>query len=268
LLAVFASWARLKSCSARHPCSKIDSRKPTARSRRCPRTLSHAATPNPRPPSSLLTHAFTIQAERLTLRLRCRHVKWRDSPKKSDIYVAFLALLEAKRAVVLDHSKYRTQAAALERRIVGGNEIIDHPASTHDDVVNAVAGVLTYATRALRVQKIPRWCGSYKLAESGLRATRHGPHEITHWRAAQGPAGASKSLNLSYTNSPIGFCRGGGSLWVSRPNTRTEKTRPYGPQTRGWGFSPRTTPPPRKLRNGNSDWLTHRCSVEYRGGSH
>jgi hypothetical protein len=189
-------------------------------------------------------------------------MKWRDSPKKSDIYVAFLALLEAKRAVVLDHSKYRTQAAALERRIVGGNEIIDHPASTHDDVVNAVAGVLTYATRALRVQKIPRWCGSYKLAESGLRATRHGPHEITHWRAAQGPAGASKSLNLSYTNSPIGFCRGGGSLWVSRPNTRTEKTRPYGPQTRGWGFSPRTTPPPRKLRNGNSDWLTHRCSVE------
>jgi hypothetical protein len=82
-------------------------------------------------------------------------MKWRDSPKKSDIYVAFLALLEAKRAVVLDHSKYRTQAAALERRIVGGNEIIDHPASTHDDVVNAIAGVLTYATRALRVQKIP-----------------------------------------------------------------------------------------------------------------
>ena len=83
-------------------------------------------------------------------------MKWRDSPhKKSDIYVAFLALLEAKRAVVLDHSKYRTQAVALERRIVGGNEVIDHPASSHDDIVNAVAGVLVYATRALRVQKVP-----------------------------------------------------------------------------------------------------------------
>ena len=78
-----------------------------------------------------------------------------ETNRKRIFEVAFLALLEAKRAVVLDHSKYRMQAAALERRIVGGNEIIDHPASTHDDVVNAVAGVLTYATRALRVQKIP-----------------------------------------------------------------------------------------------------------------
>jgi hypothetical protein len=78
-----------------------------------------------------------------------------ETNRKRIFEVAFLALLEAKRAVVLDHSKHRMQAAALERRIVGGNEIIDHPASTHDDVVNAVAGVLTYATRALRVQKIP-----------------------------------------------------------------------------------------------------------------
>jgi hypothetical protein len=83
-------------------------------------------------------------------------MKFRDCPlKKSDIYVAALALLEAKRGLVLDYSKYRTQAAALERRIVGGNEVIDHPASSHDDIVNAIAGVLVYATRALRVAKIP-----------------------------------------------------------------------------------------------------------------
>jgi hypothetical protein len=77
------------------------------------------------------------------------------TPKKSDVYIAFLALLEAKRALVLDNSCYRTQAAALERKVVSGNEIIDHPASSHDDVVNAVAGVLVYATHELRVQKIP-----------------------------------------------------------------------------------------------------------------
>ena len=75
---------------------------------------------------------------------------------KSDLYVAFLALLEAKRAVVLDHGKYRTQAVGLERRIVCGNEVIDHPASSHDDIVNAVAGVLFHATRAARIaQKMP-----------------------------------------------------------------------------------------------------------------
>jgi hypothetical protein len=79
--------------------------------------------------------------------------KWREAPKKSDVYIAFLALLEAKRALVLDNSRYRTQAAALERKVVGGNEIIDHPASSHDDVVNAVAGVLAYATRELRVTR-------------------------------------------------------------------------------------------------------------------
>ena len=82
-------------------------------------------------------------------------MKWREAPKKSDVYIAFLALLEAKRALVLDNSRYRTQAAALERKVVSGNEIIDHPASSHDDVVNAVAGVLVYATHELRVQKIP-----------------------------------------------------------------------------------------------------------------
>lgn len=38
--------------------------------------------------------------------------KWREAPKKSDVYIAFLALLQAKRTVVLDNSRYRTQAAA------------------------------------------------------------------------------------------------------------------------------------------------------------
>ncbi len=103
-------------------------------------------------------------------------MKFRDSPKKSDIYVAALALLEAKRALVLDHSKYRTQAAALERRIVGGNELIDHPASSHDDVVNAVAGVLVHATRASRVQKPPMtgatwWSPRTGFVEPGRGAT-------------------------------------------------------------------------------------------------
>ena len=104
-------------------------------------------------------------------------MKFRDCPlKKSDIYVAALALLEAKRGLVLDYSKYRTQAAALERRIVGGNEVIDHPASSHDDIVNAIAGVLVYATRALRVAKIPmvgatRWSKQTGFVEPGRSAT-------------------------------------------------------------------------------------------------
>jgi hypothetical protein len=104
-------------------------------------------------------------------------MKFRDCPlKKSDIYVAALALLEAKRGLVLDYSKYRTQAAALERRIVGGNEVIDHPASSHDDIVNAIAGVLVYATRALRVAKIPMvgatwWSKQTGFVEPGRSAT-------------------------------------------------------------------------------------------------
>ncbi|MDR6302560.1 hypothetical protein GGQ85_000236 [Nitrobacter vulgaris] len=63
---------------------------------------------------------------------------------KSDIYRDMLPLLNSRRCELLDHSKLVSQFVSLERRTArGGRDSIDHPSHSHDDIANAVAGVLT-----------------------------------------------------------------------------------------------------------------------------
>jgi hypothetical protein len=63
---------------------------------------------------------------------------------KSDIYRDFLPAVNGRRVELLDHPKLIAQLCSLERRTWrGGRDSIDHPPNQHDDVVNAVAGVLT-----------------------------------------------------------------------------------------------------------------------------
>jgi hypothetical protein len=65
---------------------------------------------------------------------------------KNDLYREFLPILNSGRAELLDHSRLIAQLCALERRTArGGRESIDHPPNGHDDIANAVAGVLTLA---------------------------------------------------------------------------------------------------------------------------
>ena len=68
---------------------------------------------------------------------------------KSELYLRSLPLLTSKRALLLDHGRLRTQLAGLERRVLSGHEKIDHAqtASAHDDIANAVCGVLVQAAR-------------------------------------------------------------------------------------------------------------------------
>jgi hypothetical protein len=55
--------------------------------------------------------------------------------------------LNSRKADLLDHPKLLTQLVGLERRTArGGKDSIDHAPSAHDDVCNAVAGVLTTLT--------------------------------------------------------------------------------------------------------------------------
>lgn len=62
---------------------------------------------------------------------------------KSDLYQALLPLVNAGRCELLDVPLLRAQLAALERRTArGGRDSIDHPPGAHDDLANAVAGVL------------------------------------------------------------------------------------------------------------------------------
>lgn len=63
---------------------------------------------------------------------------------KSELYSALLPLLNGRRCDLLDDDKLVNQIAALERRVArSGRDSIDHPPNGHDDLANAVAGVLT-----------------------------------------------------------------------------------------------------------------------------
>src|SRR5262249_28240843 len=64
---------------------------------------------------------------------------------KSDLYVAFLPLLNSRRIDLLDHPAAINQLCSLERRTGRGTgrDIIDHPPKSHDDIANVIAGVLT-----------------------------------------------------------------------------------------------------------------------------
>ena len=74
---------------------------------------------------------------------------------KSDIYVAFLHLANSGRPLILDHPATINQALGLERRVRwGGGESVDHPASGHDDSINALAGACVLAATVRKTMKI------------------------------------------------------------------------------------------------------------------
>ncbi len=62
---------------------------------------------------------------------------------KSDIYRDFLPLLNAGKTDLLDNVRMLNQLCTLERRTVrGGRDTVDHPQNGHDDLINAVAGIM------------------------------------------------------------------------------------------------------------------------------
>jgi hypothetical protein len=69
----------------------------------------------------------------------------------SSNYLRALPLLMSRRAHLLDNGTLRAQLAALERRIVGGQEVVGHPqvVSAHDDVATAVCGAMVTAARSV-----------------------------------------------------------------------------------------------------------------------
>jgi hypothetical protein len=80
-------------------------------------------------------------------RLRGINYEVADRPK-SDIYRDGLPLINSGRIDLLDSPRLISQLCALERRVSrSGRDSIDHPpGSFHDDVANAVMGVLVNAT--------------------------------------------------------------------------------------------------------------------------
>jgi len=66
---------------------------------------------------------------------------------KSDIYRELLPILNSGRCELLDNPRLAKQLMDLERRTArGGRDSIDHAPGSHDDLVNAAAGVLVHGT--------------------------------------------------------------------------------------------------------------------------
>ena len=65
---------------------------------------------------------------------------------KSEIYTAFLPLLNSHAVRLIEHSRMRHQLVSLERSTrSGGKDKIDHPRYGRDDVINAAAGACIMA---------------------------------------------------------------------------------------------------------------------------
>jgi hypothetical protein len=67
---------------------------------------------------------------------------------KSDLYRDLLPLINSNRIRLLDNAKLINQLVGLERRTArGGRDSIDHGPGSHDDLVNAVAGVASLSNQ-------------------------------------------------------------------------------------------------------------------------
>jgi hypothetical protein len=66
------------------------------------------------------------------------------------LYLNLLPALNAGQVKLLDLPRLRSQLLALERRTIrgSGRDVIDHPSSGADDLINACAGALVLAASA------------------------------------------------------------------------------------------------------------------------
>jgi len=72
---------------------------------------------------------------------------------KSEIYRDVLPSINSGSVTLLDNLRLKVQLQTLERRVArGGKDSIDHPPGGHDDIANAVAGALTMAQPATKIQ--------------------------------------------------------------------------------------------------------------------
>ena len=87
-------------------------------------------------------------------RFRKHGIDYQVAPKtKTDIYSGVIPMINAATVQLLDIKKLGVQLCGLERRHArGGKDSIDHGPGGHDDVANAVAGALVYAS-----PKVEKW---------------------------------------------------------------------------------------------------------------
>jgi hypothetical protein len=109
------------------------------------------------------------------------HVE-QDADPKSQVYLAALPLLAARRVDLLDVPRLRGQLAALERRRrSGGRDVVDHPPGGHDDLANAACGALVLA-HAAAVGDAPILAANVNPLRNTRVLDRDGPNELEWMR--------------------------------------------------------------------------------------
>jgi hypothetical protein len=88
---------------------------------------------------------------------RAHNMRYEAAEKpKSDLYLGLLPALNSGRVELLDHPRSIAQICQLERRTArSGKDSIDHPPHAHDDVANAVAGVVNMLLLARTPMVLP-----------------------------------------------------------------------------------------------------------------
>lgn len=99
-------------------------------------------------------HVHTVKGDRYAgewpaERFRAHQIHYAPAGKpKSELYLNALPQLNAARVELLDDRKLVTQICSLERRTArGGKDSIDHAPGAHDDVANAVLGLVATLDR-------------------------------------------------------------------------------------------------------------------------
>ena len=106
---------------------------------------------------------------------------------KSQLYGECLPLINSKKCDLLDNERLLNQFVGLERRTArSGKDLIDHAPNGHDDVANAVAGVLTnMGVRKYRYVADMSWVGDWNSRDDQQARSRAAEH-VSHFVATKG----------------------------------------------------------------------------------
>jgi hypothetical protein len=96
---------------------------------------------------------------------------------KSEIYVHVVPLFTSGRVRLLNHPRMIDQLCALRRKVgQSGREIVDHPRNAHDDLANAVCGLLWRLSPSGPASSADNWLEYYRrLAEAAAAIPNNAP---------------------------------------------------------------------------------------------
>ena len=146
-------------------------------------------------------------------------IRYQPSEKaKSDIYRDLLPMLNSGSVELLDVPRLQSQLLGLERRTArGGHDSIDHARGAHDDVANAVAGVLTLATGRGKIS----WSAvaGHRVFDGGSTRSQD-PMEIEEKMARMQQQIIAADADYNDDMNRRAICRTGNSDWRGLPIDR------------------------------------------------